>query len=73
MLAYTARPAHHHPTAPRDAIVIGNYLRTVEAAFAALGPEQLDLFRATTVPPPVEVIDATLVRDEIPEGNPRAW
>ena len=53
--------------------MIGTYLRTVEAAFAALGPEQLDLFRATTVAPPVEVVDATLVRDEIPEGNPRAW
>ena len=73
VLAYTARSPHHHPTAPRDAIVIGTYLRTVEAAFAALGPEQLDLFRATTVAPPVEVVDATLVRDEIPEGNPRAW
>ena len=73
VLAYTARSAHHHPTAPRDAIVIGTYLRTVEAAFAALGPEQLDLFRATTVAPPVEVVDATLVRDEIPEGNPRSW
>jgi hypothetical protein len=73
VLAYTARPTHHHPTAPGDAIVIGTYLRTVEAAFAALGPEQLDLFRATTVSPPVEVVDATLVRDEIPEGNPRAW
>ena len=53
--------------------MIESYLRTVEAAFAALGPEQLDRFRATTSPPPVEVTEATLVRDEILAGNPRGW
>jgi cation transport regulator ChaC len=73
VLAYTARAEHHHPAPPEDAIVISNYIHTVEAAFAALGPEQLDLFRATTPPPPVEVAEATLVRDEIPAGNPRGW
>ena len=29
--------------------------------------------RATTAPPPVEVTEATLVRDRIPPGNPRGW
>ena len=53
--------------------MIANYLRTVEAAFSALGPDQLDVFRATTGPPPVEVAEATLVRDRIPRGNPRGW
>ena len=73
VFVYTARPEHHHPAPPADAIVIGSYLRTVEAAFEALGRGQLDLFRATTAAPPVEVADATLVRDRIPEGNPRDW
>ena len=54
-------------------IVIATYLAAVEAAFDALGPGQLDLFRETTGPPPVEVVEATLVRDRIPPGNPRAW
>ena len=36
-------------------------------------PGQLELFRATTAPIPVEVIEATLVRDRIPAGNPRDW
>ena len=73
VFVYTARPEHHHPAPPADAIVIRSYLRTVEAAFEVLGRGQLDLFRATTAAPPVEVADATLVRDRIPEGNPRDW
>ena len=73
VFVYTARPEHHHPAPPADAIVIRSYLRTVEAAFEALGRGQLDLFRATTAAPPVEVADATLVRNRIPEGNPRDW
>ncbi len=73
VFTYSARPERHHPTPPDDTIVIANYVRTVEAAFAALGPGQLELFRATTGEPPVEVAEATLVRDRIPEGNPRGW
>ena len=53
--------------------MIGNYLHTIEAAFSELGPDQLELFHATTIAPPVEVCEATLVRDRIPEGNPRGW
>ncbi len=73
VFAYRARPENHHPTPPDDAIVIATYPRHVEAAFAALGPDQLDLYRETTPPPPVEVTEATLVADAIPPGNPRAW
>ncbi|HEY8001078.1 MAG TPA: gamma-glutamylcyclotransferase family protein [Solirubrobacterales bacterium] len=73
VIAYVARPEHHHPTPPEDAIVVSTYPATVEAAFDRLGPGQLDLFRSTTAPIPVELTDATLVRDAIPEGNPRAW
>ena len=61
------------PEPPDDAIIVANYLATVEAAFEELGAGQLDLFRATTEAPPVEVVEATLVRDRIPEGNPRGW
>lgn len=71
--AYLARPEHHRPVPPDDAVVIATYPRTIEAAFAGLGVEQLELYRATTAPPPVEVTEASLVADAIPEGNPRAW
>ena len=53
--------------------VIGAYVRRVERAFEELGPGQLRLYRETTGPPPVEVIEAVLVRDRIPPGNPREW
>jgi hypothetical protein len=71
--AYSARPEHHRPKPPEGSIIISTYPAAIEAAFAALGPDQLELYRATTAPPPVEVIDARLVADAIPEGNPRAW
>ena len=73
VIAYVARPEHHAPTPPHGAVVMAPYVRTVEAAFAALGPEHLDAYRATTDAPPVEAVEATLVRDRIPEGNPRRW
>jgi hypothetical protein len=71
--AYRARPERHHLTPPDDAIIVATYPATIEAAFAALGPEELALYRETTAPPPVEVVPAELVADAIPEGNPRAW
>jgi hypothetical protein len=71
--AYRARPERHHPTPPDDAIIVATYPATIEAAFEALGPGELDVFRETTAPPPVEVAEAELVRDRIPDGNPRAW
>jgi cation transport regulator ChaC len=73
VVAYRPRPENHRPEPPADAIIVANYLATVEAAFDELGPGQLDLFRTTTAPPPVEIAEATLVRDRIPEGNPRGW
>lgn len=73
VFAYRARPEHHHPTAPEGAILIASYLRAVEAAFAELGSDQLELFRRSTDAPPVEVVEARLVGDRIPPGNPRDW
>ena len=73
VVLYTAKAVHRMAQAPPGAIVIAEYVRTVEAAFAALGPGQLDLFHETTDPPPVEPSEATLVADRIPPGNPRRW
>jgi hypothetical protein len=73
VLTYVARPEHHVARAPRDAIVIASYLRTVERAFARLGPEELVRFRTTTPTPPAAVEEAVLVQDRIPPGNPREW
>ena len=51
--------------------MIANYVRTVEAAFAALGPGQRELFRPDQ-PPPVEIVEGAADPDRIPTGNPRA-
>jgi hypothetical protein len=73
VFAYTAKPRHHVPKAPPGAVILASYVRAVETAFAGLGPDQLELFRATTEPRPVELVEGVLVRDRIPEGNPREW
>lgn len=74
VFAYRAKPAHHAPVPPGDAIVIASYASFVEAAFDALGPGERELFVETTGAPPVEVTDAVLVTDRaIPPGNPREW
>jgi hypothetical protein len=73
VITYVAKPEHHHPTPPDDAIVVATYPATIEAAFDRLGPGELDRFRETTTPIPVEVSEATLIREDIPPGNPRDW
>ena len=74
VFAYRAKPGHHAPAPPANAIVIASYVRFVEAAFGALGPGQRELYLETTEPPPVEVAEADLVIDRaIPPGNPREW
>lgn len=73
VVAYCGRPEHHHPIPPAGAVIIASYPRAIEAAFAARGPDALDAYRATTAPPPVEVVEAELVFDRVPAGNPRRW
>jgi hypothetical protein len=73
VIAYKAKAERFAPEPPAGAVILRPYAETVEAAFAEHGEEARDLYLETTGPPPVEVIDAVLVRDAIPEGNPRAW
>jgi hypothetical protein len=73
VITYVAKPEHHHPAPPGDAIVVATYPAAIEAAFDRLGPGQLDRFRETTAPIPVPVSKATLIADRIPPGNPRDW
>ena len=70
---FIAKPANFCASPPPGAVILASYARAVEAAFGALGPDQLELFRETTGSPPVEVVEGVLVRDEIPVGNPRDW
>ena len=73
IVTYKAKSNHFAPDPPEDAIILASYASAVEQAFDALGPGHLDTYRATTGPYPVERIEATLVIDRIPDGNPRAW
>jgi hypothetical protein len=73
VVAFAAKPENYAPTPPPGAVILAPYVRAVEGAFGTLGADQLDLFHETTGPAPVEVIEAVLIRDEIPHGNPRDW
>ena len=73
VISFAAKPENFAPTPPPGAVILAPYLRAVEAGFSALGADHLDRFRKTTGPAPVDVIEAVLVRDEIPPGNPRDW
>ncbi len=73
VVAFRAKAANFAPEVPPGSVVIATYLEACEAAFGALGPGELDAFRVSTGPPPAPVVHATLVRDEIPPGNPSTW
>ena len=72
IVTYTAKPFHFAPEPPDDAVILETYASAVELGFSALRKDELEHYRMTT-PYPVERVDATLVIDRIPEGNPRAW
>jgi len=73
IVTYTAKPYHFAPEPPEDAVILATYAAAVERGFEALGPDELDRYLATTGPYPVERVEATLVMDRIPDGNPRDW
>jgi hypothetical protein len=70
---FTAKPENFAAVPPPGAVILASYARAVEVAFEALGADELALFHETTGPYQVEVVEAVLVRDEIPVGNPREW
>ncbi len=73
VVVYVAKQANHAPDPPAGAVILTAYASAVEAAFAALGSEALELYRRTTLPYPAPLVEGLLVRDEIPPGNPRDW
>jgi cation transport regulator ChaC len=73
VVTFTAKPENFAPAPPAGAVILAPYARAVQAAFETLGADQLGLFHETTGPPPVEVVEAVLIRDAIPPGNPRDW
>ena len=70
---FTAKADHFAPEPPADAVILASYATAVEEAFRAVSEDGLERYLATTGPYPAERVDATLVRDEIPAGNPRRW
>jgi hypothetical protein len=72
IVTYTAKPFHFAPEPPEDSVILETYASAVELGFSELGKGELEHYRATT-PYPVERVEATLVIDRIPGGNPRAW
>jgi Gamma-glutamyl cyclotransferase, AIG2-like len=73
IVTYTAKDFHFAPEPPDDAVILRTYAETVERAFEGLAPGELDHYLRTTGPYPVERVEALLVIDRIPDGNPRAW
>jgi cation transport regulator ChaC len=73
VVIYVGKREVHVPRPPEGAVVMRSYVDLVEHAFDALGPGELEAFWRSTDTPPVDVVEATLVRDEIPPGNPRDW
>jgi hypothetical protein len=72
IVTYTAKEFHFAPEPPEDAVILDTYASAVEKGFGALGPGELEHYLAST-PYPVERVEATLVVDRIPAGNPRDW
>jgi len=72
IVTYKAKAFHFAREPPEDSVILATYAAAVEEGFEGLGPGQLDHYLATT-PYPVDRVEATLVIDKIPDGNPRAW
>ena len=72
IVTYRAKAFHFAPEPPEDSVILATYAAAVEEGFEALGSGELEHYLATT-PYPVERVDATLVIDKIPDGNPREW
>jgi hypothetical protein len=72
IVTYKAKDFHFAPEPPEDAVILRTYAEAVEKGFEQLGDGELDHYLATT-PYPVDRVEAVLVIDRIPDGNPRDW
>lgn len=72
IVTYKAKAFHFAPEPPEDSVILATYAAAVEEGFEALGSGELEHYLATT-PYPIERVEATLVIDKIPDGNPREW
>ena len=73
VVTFSAKPGHYAAEPPHSSVILATYVRAVESAFDDLDPEGLKTYTATTGPYPARCVEAKLVRDEIPAGNPRRW
>jgi Gamma-glutamyl cyclotransferase, AIG2-like len=73
IVTYRAKAFHFAPQPPPDSVILATYAAAVERGFEAFGAGELDHYLATTGPYPVGRVEAELVIDRIPDGNPRAW
>ncbi|MSO41900.1 MAG: gamma-glutamylcyclotransferase [Solirubrobacterales bacterium] len=73
VITYTAKARNFAPEPAAGTVILSSYASAVEEAFGALGPAELDHYRATTGAYPVDVVEGRLTRDEAPPGNPRRW
>ena len=73
IVTYAAKEFHFAPEPPEEAVILATYAAAVERGFEALGPGELEHYLASTGPYPVERVEAALVIDRIPHGNPRDW
>ena len=72
IVTYRAKAFHFAPEPPEGAVILRTYAEAVEKGFEALGTGELEHYHATT-PYPVDLVEAELVVDRIPAGNPREW
>lgn len=73
VITYVAKQAHLAVEPPSGAVILRSYASAVEAAFEGFGGGEGDAYRASTLPYPAELVDGVLIRDRIPDGNPREW
>ena len=73
IVTYTAKAFHFAPEPPEDAVILATYARAVEEGFDALGPGELDRYRATTGPYPGRARRGDPGHRPDPRRQPRAW
>jgi cation transport regulator ChaC len=73
IVTYKAKEFHFAPEPPTNSVILRTYAEAVERGFDGLGAEELQHYIRTTGAYPVDLVEAELVADRIPAGNPRDW